>query len=864
VQLDLFPSDIVSDLVVAKTFGPDLPSNSSGGSINVLTHDYPEEFEFKLSAGTGFNENAEERFLDFVGGSPIGSETSGLSDVLESDFSASLGGRSALFEREIRFKALLANEIDYETKDGFQEGREPTLFSNTASGGLSLGELALSDARFDFTESDRGEQRTGYLGFGFDVDEAGSHKIDSSFLYTQREEEISQLREKGWFPGLDYGALAQRQADGQDILRSDFDGAATPFTWVSAVRANLEEPITRGPLWFDSFLASSSFERERDLWLGQVNGDHQVEAIEGLKLTWAANLAETTQEEEARGVRFFFEPLDTSVIPSAFPSTPESLAPGFYAANDEIFFSSNDISEDSRFGRLDADYELAPADAVTLTLSTGGWYESAERDVDSSFLENPTVGRTSQFVIASEGLEDFGDLVFERLDRNPDGSIAGLRENSNESSRDILAWNLRGKAVLFEDVDLLAGFRLEDVLIESNNEPFTGSLAFDGSPQIFPTKYLFFDRLDNAARGEGPIPPPGTAYNDEILGIDVPIDATTGFVDLVDRAAIEELINGEIDETLFLPSVGLAVRPLEGLSVRGAWSQTSARPSFREMGYYVSVEPATDDLVVGNPQLQLSDVESWDLRTEYSWGEFGDLAALSLFYKTIDDPIESIVVRNPVNLEGSSSALYRTFFNNPSEATLMGVEVEARKSLDFLGPEFLQYLSIGGNFTYIDAEVDRTDAELARSRPFFGVTGSDVARFGDLEESRRLFGQPEWIANVDLGFDHPDWGTKVTLAFFAISDVLDAAGSATLGPDGQVRSFTLDRYIDSFHTLDLIVSQTFRVDFLRGDLTLKFSVKNLTDSERAIIYDPEQTRDEIDERRYEIGRDYSLSVSYSF
>ena len=38
VQLDLFPSDVVTNLVVAKTFAPDLPSNSSGGAINIHTN----------------------------------------------------------------------------------------------------------------------------------------------------------------------------------------------------------------------------------------------------------------------------------------------------------------------------------------------------------------------------------------------------------------------------------------------------------------------------------------------------------------------------------------------------------------------------------------------------------------------------------------------------------------------------------------------------------------------------------------------------------------------------------------------------------------------------------------------------------
>ncbi|MGF7473686.1 hypothetical protein WFJ45_23325, partial [Salmonella enterica subsp. enterica serovar Minnesota] len=90
-----------------KTFGPELPSNSSGGSIDILTHSYPEEFEFKLSGGSGFNDRAWGSFLEFVDGSAVGKETDGR-DVLEGDFGASLGGRGSFLEREIRFKAAAA------------------------------------------------------------------------------------------------------------------------------------------------------------------------------------------------------------------------------------------------------------------------------------------------------------------------------------------------------------------------------------------------------------------------------------------------------------------------------------------------------------------------------------------------------------------------------------------------------------------------------------------------------------------------------------------------------------------------------------------------------------------------------------
>jgi TonB-dependent receptor len=865
VQLDLFASDIVTNLVVAKTFAPDLPSNSSGGAINILTNEYPETFDFKLSGGGGWNSNAINKFYKFNGGSPMGTEVDGW-DTAESDFALSVGGRGSFLEREIRFKAVGGNEIDYQTGEGEESASEPVRAATAPepiSGGLSLGELGLSAGTFDLIESEKSQQTTRYLGFGFDADTEGNHKIDANYFYTEKKDQTVQLYENGYIEGFDYSVLAERQANNDDVDPAFFDGYATNSSWIAqSIRPNTGEPTARGPLWGDSFSESDSFDVKRDLVVYQLNGDHVIEALDGLHLSWAANSARTTQTEESLGARFFYEPDDLSTIPTKFPVTPEALGPGRYYVNDQIFASSNDIHEKQSFARFDVDHGFALTNAFALHLNGGYWYERAKRDVVSDFLESPTVSGSSQYAISAGSAEGLGRAIATDLDLRPNGEFSGMRDTDNDSSREIQAGNAGAKLTFWDDFDLLAGARYESILIKSNNDPFTGEAALDGTPAIFPTKYLFFDRLDNPDRSEG-TPNEDATYNDQLLGIDVPIDPETGLVDLASEAEIQSFINGEIDERRVLPSFGFTYRPLEGLNLRGAYSQTVARPSFREMGYYVSVEPGSDDLIVGNPQLKLSDVTSYDLRGEYTWGESGDLAALSAFYKTIDDPIESIIIRNPLNSEGSSSALYRTFFNNPNEARLYGVEVEARKNLGFIGPSFAEYFSLGGNFTYINAKVDRTDAELARAGAFFGPAPGDPVKFTSYDKDRRLFGQPEWIANIDLSFDNPDWGTRVTLSYFAISDILDAAGSAATSANGTVTSLTLDRYLDSFGQLNLVASQTWAIDALGGDVTLRGNVKNLTDSERRIIYDQEQTNSKVVERELKIGLDYSFSLTYS-
>jgi outer membrane receptor protein involved in Fe transport len=977
VQLDLFPSDVVSNLSVSKTFSPELPSNSSGGAIDVVSHDYPQEIELSLKAGTGYNTNADDRFLHlqgdtdvdlvldglpasivngmnvypdlaelkkrgfrFIGGNPVGREEEeggswldDLEDILESDFNGSLGGRKEFGGREFRFKLVGANEIDYSTAEGFEEVREPRgpvfgpdtfvfipvpPFVMTVPGqfeqsaDLSLGKLSLSEGRYDVTLSQREEQRTGYAAFGLDLDEEGNHKIDASYFYTRKQEEAVELKENGFLPGFDYAEAFNGQLAGV-IDPTLYQGVTAPGSFIAgSFRDRAFDGPGAGALAFASFAESTSYQRDRDLWVAQINGDHRFEPFSGLHFSWAINRARTTQDDVALGMKFFFEPCGYSSlvpcepgtsatgVPTSFPASASALGAGRFAARNNLTLSANSIEEESDFYRLDADYEIDFSEASRFTAAGGVWFERADRDVRSAFLETPTVevgspsrdcfaGTSTSFVCLGNTPSDTGRAVFDELGAS-NGDLAGLRQTGNESTREIDAWHLRGKFTLWERVDLLGGVRGETILIESLNDPFlvnpvTGELVtILGGPQTFPSRYLFFDRLDNPFSRPTPTgivqevttpPPPDFAYNDQILGTGVTPGPCLGddgsrpgiqCVDLVDRAVLEDFFNGRIDERRLLPSAGLAFRPIEGLTLRGAWSETVARPSFREMGYYVSVEPGSDDLIVGNPKLELSDVESWDARAEYTWGSRGDLVALSYFTKEIERPIESIIVRDPTNAELSGSSLYRTFFNNPNTADLWGLEAEARKSIDFFGtraPDWLKYFSIGGNFTYISAEVARTEAELIRSEPFFGTKPGDVQVFDDLSHSRRLFNQPKWIANADVTFDYPDWGVKATLAYFAISDVLDAAGTATLGPTGDALAFTLDRYVDSFYELRATASKTFELPGSLGELTFRVAGKNLTDTRRRLIYDPDQTAIEIPEREFKLGLDYDVSIGFT-
>ncbi|NNF01138.1 MAG: TonB-dependent receptor plug domain-containing protein, partial [Bacteroidia bacterium] len=58
VQMDMLPTNLLDNIQVVKSFTPDLPGSFSGGYVNLITKDFPDQASLHLSAGFGVNENA--------------------------------------------------------------------------------------------------------------------------------------------------------------------------------------------------------------------------------------------------------------------------------------------------------------------------------------------------------------------------------------------------------------------------------------------------------------------------------------------------------------------------------------------------------------------------------------------------------------------------------------------------------------------------------------------------------------------------------------------------------------------------------------------------------------------------------------
>ncbi len=55
LQMDIFPTNILSNMVVSKNFTADLPADFTGGLVNIETNEFPGKKTFNVSVGLGYN-----------------------------------------------------------------------------------------------------------------------------------------------------------------------------------------------------------------------------------------------------------------------------------------------------------------------------------------------------------------------------------------------------------------------------------------------------------------------------------------------------------------------------------------------------------------------------------------------------------------------------------------------------------------------------------------------------------------------------------------------------------------------------------------------------------------------------------------
>jgi outer membrane receptor protein involved in Fe transport len=200
-----------------------------------------------------------------------------------------------------------------------------------------------------------------------------------------------------------------------------------------------------------------------------------------------------------------------------------------------------------------------------------------------------------------------------------------------------------------------------------------------------------------------------------------------------------------LDNDYWLPSATVTWNFADDLQLRLGYSQTIARPQFRELAASTYFDPETERQYRGNRGLIDSKLTNYDLRVEYYLGR-NQFTTLAGFYKKIEDPIEEI------QFDTSTFQFDTTFINSPS-ARLFGGEAEYRTrfsmpfdSVFFQNRDWL----FSVNYTYTNSEVQADPGDLIFSP--FGAGGLiDASLFG--LDGAQLQGAPEHIVNAQFGWE---------------------------------------------------------------------------------------------------------------
>lgn len=788
VNIDLFPSSIIGSLTNYKTSTPDLPSEATGGHIDITTKtSVPENF-FKSSVEVGYNSlsSGNDRFLSYNGGGTglFGTRAQRIiPDFLRGQTTATLPFtfRPTAAVRANRIQA--ANIVDrttgtnvttapFDSSFGFEIGRNFEFFGYPASfiGAFNYSksytyddDFQLATARFDqaapgdplvfdsFFEGFRGEESLNTsLLLSAAIEPGAGNKLALNYISSLVAEDLANFyigQVEGFF-GDPRSGIPPSEAN------------------EVAVRENIQ--YTERRLQFLQLAGTHVF----------GTGDLFGISDRDVTVDWSVSYALSSQyDPDVRTSNYGVRDRNTNNPQFAINSSDLPDGKPF----ERVW---RELDDQNYFVNLDLTVPLFDgSDDEKVTFLTGGRFDSSRRD----FRQDVFVYQLGGEGPAPQDLDPdnrlgltVGDLVADRVSAS-NGSPNYIYRSDPASvyvaEQNIATFYFMLQQDLSETLQITYGSKLEQFNLSIR--PDIDLTALDTASSTF-----------------------------------VGINRETG--EIIPQS---DLGKANLDDTRFFPSVTAKWDFFDDMSLRVAYSRTTARPSIKEVAPVFTRDVDNASIFSGNVGLQPSIIDNYDVRWEWFPGA-GDTFAISVFTKLIDEPIER-------TQSGGSE-----FFTNEVSATIYGFELEGTKSLDFIGGPF-ENVSLSSNFTKLFSSVE-SDANTDLIRRNVG-----------LPLVRPLQGQPDYIFNFNIVYDNEEWGLFASLLLNVTGRLLYATGTA--GSEGGAP----DIYQEPITTLNLVMSKK-----LTENLTLTFQANNLTGSGT--------------ERRYEggllnrlenKGRTYSIGIS---
>jgi len=285
-------------------------------------------------------------------------------------------------------------------------------------------------------------------------------------------------------------------------------------------------------------------------------------------------------------------------------------------------------------------------------------------------------------------------------------------------------------------------------------------------------------------------------------------------------------------ETFWLPSLNLKYALNDDQNLRFTFSKTVSVPEFKEVAPFV-YEGVTQR-IGGNPDLldnpSFSDVFNIDLKYEWFINR-GEVLSLSAFGKQINDPVNLVIASDATGVQ--------RYFRTGDKATILGVELEARKNLITDEDDNAQ-LTAGFNFTYMHTEQDL----------YANVSGSAFTTSFN-RATDQLQGASPILVNANINYSPTKWENykpTATLVFSYFADRIDALGSGQIGNIVE----------KSVPTLDFVWKNN-----IGENIEINFSASNILDPRIERVREGTPLGD-IVLSGYNRGSNISLGFNYKF
>ena len=219
-------------------------------------------------------------------------------------------------------------------------------------------------------------------------------------------------------------------------------------------------------------------------------------------------------------------------------------------------------------------------------------------------------------------------------------------------------------------------------------------------------------------------------------------DFRTVFTNNEDAEVITDAGSAKSNEFQINPSAHLQWALTGSDQLRFSIARTVRRPSIDQLVPAVMREsPGDDDATIGNADLEFETSLGFDVGYERRLAGRGILG-VNLFRRDISNLIGLVSTGTPADSVGAGSGLDGNLYTyqNLGDAKVWGVEFDLSTPLSFIG---LDETGIFANYTRLWSERDDP------------ITGEDV----------RVDYQPEYIYNVGVTHNVPDWGMSFGLSY---------------------------------------------------------------------------------------------------